>query len=63
MWDGYGIRLIFRNESECWTMQNKMRKEFSGNGDTAELNWILKIAGISRLKKIRNEDIKQFLGI
>ena len=40
-----------------------MRKQDEKRILTAEMSWLRKIAGISRLQKIRNDDIRQSLGI
>ena len=53
------IQPIFLYGSECWTMRKQDEKRIL----TAEMSWLRKIAGISRLQKIRNDDIRQSLGI
>ena len=53
------IQPIFLYGSECWTMRKQDEKRIL----TAEMSWLRKIAGISRLQKIRNDDIRQALGI
>jgi len=45
--------------SECWTM----RKEDEMRINVAEMNWLRKIRGVSRLQHIRNEDIRRQLGM
>jgi len=45
--------------SECWTMRKEDEKRIS----VAEMNWLCKIRGVSRLQHIRNEDIRKQLGM
>lgn len=45
--------------SECWTM----RKEDERRISVAEMSWLRKIRGVSRLQHIRNEDIRSQLGV
>src|SRR5688572_24048918 len=53
------IQPIFLNGSECWTMRKQDEKRIL----TAEMSWLRKIVGISRLQKIRNDDSRQSLRI
>ena len=53
------IQPIFLYGSECWTMRKQDEKSIL----TAEMSWLRKIARISRLQKIRNDDIRQALGV
>ena len=54
------IQPIFLYGSECWTMRKQDEKRIL----TAEMSWLRKIAGIiSRLQKIRNNDMRQALGM
>ena len=50
------IQSIFLYGSKCWTKEDEKRIF------TAEMSW-WKITGISKLQKIRNDDIRQALGI
>ena len=52
------IQPIFICESECWTMRKQDEKRIR----TAEMSRIRRIAEVSRLQKIRNDDIRQALG-
>jgi Reverse transcriptase (RNA-dependent DNA polymerase) len=45
--------------SECWTMRKEDEKRIS----VAEMNWLRKIKGVSRLQHIRNEEIRRQLGM
>jgi len=53
------IQPIFLYGSECWTMRKQDEKRIL----TREMSWLRKIAGISRLQKIRNDDIRQALSV
>jgi hypothetical protein len=53
------IQPILLYGSECWTMRKQDEKRIL----TAEMSWLRKIAGVSRLQRIRNDDIRQALGI
>lgn len=50
---------IFRYCLECLTMRNQDEKRTL----MVEINWLRKIAGISRLQKIKYEATRQFLSI
>lgn len=47
---------IFLYRSKCWTMQKHDEERFL----TAEVRWLPKIRGISRLQKIRDEHNEHF---
>ena len=53
------IQPILLYGSECWTMRKQDEKRIL----TAEMSWLRKIAGVSRLQRIRNDEIRQALGI
>jgi hypothetical protein len=53
------IKPILLYGSECWTI----RKSDEHRIMVAEMSWLRRIAGITRLHKIRNEEIRAFLNI
>ena|SRR6218665_439085 len=52
------IHPIFLYGSERWTMRKQDKKRILA----AEMNWLRSIAGVTRLHKLINDDIRQALG-
>ena len=52
------MQTIFFYNSECWTVRKKYEKSIHASDGYC---WILWIAEVARLQKIRNNDIRQAL--
>jgi len=52
------IQPIFLYGSESWTV----RKQDGKRNLTADMSWLRRLDGVTKLQKIRNEDIRQTLG-